>query len=223
MLHSASGKGSTESLSLQFVDFCYWDLFSQNSLICYFQVVLKNRASRGAWLAQSEEHLTLDPRGHEIKPHIGYRDYLNKQNLRKKNSTTCFLGSCLFPYPTFIWTFSVFLLGVPVLLNLDSIPSSFSSLWSPLLDVICDSVWKTQRCCTAPTPFKPYYDLCTQLLLDWGKLFELLLLAWLILLSMKTSWLCLGSPVLRMKNGQMALASFALCLLLNRYCCPESL
>ena len=39
---------------------------------------------KGTWLAQLEEHVTLDLGGHEFEPHVGCRDDLNKYNWKKK-------------------------------------------------------------------------------------------------------------------------------------------
>ena len=41
----------------------------------------KNTRAPGHWVAQSREHVTLDPRGHEREPHVGSRDYFLKKRM----------------------------------------------------------------------------------------------------------------------------------------------
>lgn len=43
---------------------------------------------RSAWLVQSVRQATLDLR-FKFKPHVGYRDYVKKKNLKKKKKTGC--------------------------------------------------------------------------------------------------------------------------------------
>ena len=39
--------------------------------------------SKGVWLTQSGEHVTQS-QGHEFEPHVGCRDYLNKQTNKQQ-------------------------------------------------------------------------------------------------------------------------------------------
>lgn len=69
---------------------------------------------------------------------------------------------------TFIRTFSFLFLGVLVLLDFCSIPTSFSLMWSTLLEVILAHFENSQvlHCCNL---LNLTADLCTQLLLDWAE------------------------------------------------------
>ena len=44
----------------------------------------KTVMKRGAWLAQSIEHMTLELQGHEFEPKVGHRVYLKQQQQSKQ-------------------------------------------------------------------------------------------------------------------------------------------
>ena len=45
---------------------------------------MERASSWGAWLAELEELVTLDPGGHKFEPHTGCREYLNKLKKKKR-------------------------------------------------------------------------------------------------------------------------------------------